>query len=219
MKKYLGLFSFCFIAFSFHAQNWKSIPYNELLTFSLPEGFQRFDTLGINSLFYDDSLSGINYQFINVMDEDKQVDNVSSDAELNELYENTFKGMLKRFPGAQLEQKEIKNINGVKGLHAAVSGNMGGQATSIESLLILLNKNLVTFQIMAPARQKEKFEDYISRIQFNTSLINQTGGTSKAERIGQYTGYGASAIVIIIIAVAMRKRREKEQQNSDQSGS
>jgi hypothetical protein len=219
MKKYLGLFTFCLLTFSFHAQNWKSIPYNQLITFSLPEGFQRFDTLGINSLFYDDSLTGINYQFINVLDEDKQVDNVSSEAELEEFYEGALKGMLKRFPGAQVEQKEIKNIKGVKGLHVAVAGNMGGQRTSIETLLLLLNKNLVTFQIMSGERHKEKFEDYIGKIQFNTELINQTGGTSKAERIGQVTGYGVSGIAIIIIAVVLRRKREKEQQNNGQSGS
>jgi hypothetical protein len=221
MRKFPGLFTFCLFAFSLSAQSWKSIPYSQLITFSLPEGFQRFDTLGINSLFYSDSLTGINYQFINVLDEDKQVDNVSSDAELEEFYEGTLRGMLKRFPGAKTEEKEYRNINGIKGLHVTASGNMGGQPLTIESLLFLLNKNLVTFQVMSKAREKEKFEDYIGRIQLNSSLINQTGGTSKAEKIGQFTGYGACAIIIILIAVKMRRRREKEEagQNNDQSGS
>jgi hypothetical protein len=219
MKKYPGLFAFCFLAFSFHAQNWKSIPYSQLITFSLPEGFHRFDTAGVNALFYTDSLTGINYQFINVLDEGKQVDNVSSEAELEEFYESTLKGMLSRFPGAQIQQKEIKNMSGVKGFHVAVSGNMDGQPTSIETLLLLLNKNLVTFQIMSKERHKEKFDEYVSKIRFNTELINQTSGTSKAERIGQITGYGISGIAIIIIAVVLRRKREKEKQNSDQSGS
>jgi uncharacterized protein YoaH (UPF0181 family) len=72
---------------------------------------------------------------------------------------------------------------------------------------------------MSKERHKEKFDEYVSKIRFNTELINQTSGTSKAERIGQITGYGISGIAIIIIAVVLRRKREKEKQNSDQSGS
>lgn len=170
-----------------------------------PGDYKTLDTLGRVIYFYNDGTTS--YQCI-VGKNDSL--GISTSEELAEAYKKALKGMMNKLPEAKINLNKTVWIQGLSAMRTSAEFKLNGRLYQFESLVVVINRSLMFFQIISLDKNSKRFEDFMARVKFDASLISQTQDEFDAEKLGESIGALIFLITIAIVVVVIIKANNKK---------
>lgn len=216
MKKILLSFALILGVISAFSQTaLKPVKIDSLVTVSLPEGFQKKDTLGQHIY----SANGL-YGFMTVIDAPNEKGNtpLKKEGDLNDVLKK-YIGSIQAQSGYGASAQHIRDTT-IGALKAKVftlkSDDGDGNVQLINFTLLYTQDATYTFEYVYPEERKDIIKDeYKSfassiklspQLQRNDQYLSSSTGMSSAAEIGIYGG--GAVVVLLIVATIVRKRKK-----------
>jgi hypothetical protein len=193
------------------SQSWKSLEYQDILTFNFPANYVIQDTLGLKIYSGSDSIA--DYQFV-ISPAD--FNGHSSVEELNENYMKFLKGMSRTMTGFTLLNNLFTDFNNLNAIRSTFHSTSHTQQLKVENLSIYVKGKMYSFSVIGPPTQNSNFDKFTTGIKFRSYLTTSdqftvdTSAGINPESLGKLVGIIAIAASLFFgIRYSNRKKKTK----------
>ncbi|MDB5005851.1 MAG: hypothetical protein JWP45_244 [Mucilaginibacter sp.] len=184
---------------------------DSLVTVSLPQTFQKKDTLG-QHIFSANSTFG--YMTVIVEPNGKNNTPLKKEKDLNKVFQDYIKSIQTQSPGSVAENVRDTTVGTLKAKVFTLKIDNGGTSQFINFTLIYTQDATYTFEYVYPQERsdlvKSDYTAFISSIrlshelQRNDQYLSNNNGMSSTTKIE--IGGGALVIILVVFLVIRRKR-------------
>src|ERR1700743_2774035 len=216
MKKIiLSLTLILFSIAGFSQAKIKPVQVDSLVTVSLPEGYQKKDTLG-QHIYSANATYG--YMTVIVAPNEKNNTPLKKETDLNNVLKKYIKNIQGQSGDGSAQNVRDTTIGNLKAKVFTLKTDDGsGTPQFINFTLLYTQQTTYTFEYVYPDQRKDLIKDeykaYISSIklspqlQRNDQYVSTAKGMSQVSKIGIYGGGAIVLILVIVTIVRSRKRK------------
>jgi cell division protein FtsL len=206
MKKILISFIFITTSIISNAQTWETIRHDDLVTFQLPAGYTKMDTLGAH--IFQSEINDTTY--ICSFMKDVQPLRFESNESIDAFYNDYFDNLVAKSNKPQIIKKEIIEFGNFRALRATLQRNIIVKELTWEILTIHVKNTTLSFQCLTQKKAKAQFERLEKSIQFNSALtrkdqISEPTISAKTSTTSQYIEYAFYTLVGLIVIIVFGK--------------